>query len=53
MLAPNTALSVDADERVGAGAPVIEILSADKVFPDGTRALAAIDLTIAGGESSP
>ena len=50
MLAPNTALSVDADERVGAGAPVIEILSADKVFPDGTRALAAIDLTIAGGE---
>jgi len=50
VLAPNTALSVDADERVGAGAPVIEILSADKVFPDGTRALAAIDLTIAGGE---
>ena len=49
-VAPNTALSVDADERVGAGAPVIEIFSADKVFPNGTRALAAIDLTIAGGE---
>ena len=50
MLAPNPALSADAEERPGAGAPVIEILSADKVFPNGTRALAAIDLTIAGGE---
>jgi NitT/TauT family transport system ATP-binding protein len=29
---------------------VVEILSADKVFPDGTRALAAIDLTVASGE---
>ena len=26
------------------GAPVVEILSADKVFPNGTRALAPIDL---------
>ena len=50
MLAPNTALSAKADERAGAGAPVVEILSADKVFPDGTRALAAIDLTVASGE---
>jgi NitT/TauT family transport system ATP-binding protein len=49
-LAPNTALSAKADERVGAGAPAVEILSADKVFPDGTRALAAIDLTVASGE---
>src|SRR3979490_1273225 len=32
------------------GAPVVEILSADKVFPNGTRALAPIDLTIAAGE---
>ena len=39
MLAPNTALSAKADKRAGAGAPVVEILSADKVFPDGTRAL--------------
>src|SRR5258707_7578516 len=31
-------------------APVVEILSADKVFPNGTRALAPIDLTIAAGE---
>ena len=35
---------------MGAGAPVVEILSADKVFPDGTRALAAIDLTVASNE---
>ena len=32
------------------GAPVVEILSADKVFPNGTRALAPIDLTIVAGE---
>ena len=32
------------------GAPVVEILSADKVFPNGTRALAPIDLIIAAGE---
>jgi NitT/TauT family transport system ATP-binding protein len=31
-------------------APVVEILSADKVFPNGTRALAPIDLTISAGE---
>ena len=30
--------------------PVVEILSADKVFPNGTRALAPIDLTITDGE---
>jgi NitT/TauT family transport system ATP-binding protein len=47
-LAPNNALL--ADERAGAGPPVVKILSADKVFPDGTRALAAIDLTVASGE---
>jgi NitT/TauT family transport system ATP-binding protein len=31
-------------------APVVQLLSADKVFPDGTRALAPIDLTIGDGE---
>jgi NitT/TauT family transport system ATP-binding protein len=31
-------------------APVVEILSADKVFPNGTRALAPIDLKISDGE---
>jgi NitT/TauT family transport system ATP-binding protein len=30
--------------------PVIEVLSAEKSFPDGTRALAPIDLTVASGE---
>jgi NitT/TauT family transport system ATP-binding protein len=50
VLAPSTALSAKADERAGAGAPVVEILSADKVFPDGTRALAAIDLRVTSGE---
>jgi len=50
VLAPNTALSPKADERAGAAAPVVEILSADKVFPNGTRALATIDLTVASGE---
>ena len=29
---------------------MVEILSADKVFPDGTRALAPIDLTVPAGE---
>jgi NitT/TauT family transport system ATP-binding protein len=30
--------------------PAIEVLSADKVYPDGTRALAAVDLAVAAGE---
>jgi NitT/TauT family transport system ATP-binding protein len=30
--------------------PVVEIRGADKVFPDGTRALAAVDLSIRDGE---
>jgi NitT/TauT family transport system ATP-binding protein len=30
--------------------PVIEVLSAEKSFPDGTQALAPIDLTVASGE---
>ena len=50
MLAPNKTFPEDASGRVPMGAPVVEILSADKVFPNGTRALAPIDLTIAAGE---
>jgi NitT/TauT family transport system ATP-binding protein len=50
VLAPNTTLSAEVDEGAGAGAPVVEILSADKIFPNGTRALATIDLTVASGE---
>jgi NitT/TauT family transport system ATP-binding protein len=34
----------------GLAVPVVEVLSAEKVFADGTRALAPIDLTIANGE---
>jgi NitT/TauT family transport system ATP-binding protein len=48
VLALNNALFAEA--RVRASAPVVEILSADKVFPNGTRALAPIDLTIRAGE---
>jgi NitT/TauT family transport system ATP-binding protein len=48
------ALSEMLPTRIGArdtvAAPVVEILSADKVFPDGTRALAPIDLKIADRE---
>jgi NitT/TauT family transport system ATP-binding protein len=50
VLAPNKTFPEDAGGRVPMGAPVVEILSADKVFPNGTRALAPIDLTIAAGE---
>jgi NitT/TauT family transport system ATP-binding protein len=33
-----------------ANAPVVEVLSAEKVFPNGTRALAPIDLTVGSEE---
>src|SRR5262245_33976784 len=36
--------------RAAAGEPVVEVLSADKVFANGTRALAPIDLTVRDGE---
>jgi NitT/TauT family transport system ATP-binding protein len=36
--------------RAVAGEPVVEVLSADKVFANGTRALAPIDLTVRDGE---
>jgi NitT/TauT family transport system ATP-binding protein len=48
VLAPNKPLPVGG--RAHTGVPVVEVLSADKVFPNGTRALAPIDLTIAEGE---
>jgi NitT/TauT family transport system ATP-binding protein len=46
------ALKETAPARAGASSrpPVVEILSADKVFPNGTRALAPIELKIADGE---
>jgi NitT/TauT family transport system ATP-binding protein len=50
VLAPNKTLQEADGTRGTVGAPVVEILSADKVFPNGTRALAPIDLRIASGE---
>jgi NitT/TauT family transport system ATP-binding protein len=46
------ALKETAPARAGASdrPPVVEILSADKVFPNGTRALAPIELKIPDGE---
>ena len=35
---------------VSPGTPVVEVLSAEKIFPNGTRALAPIDLTVGAGE---
>jgi NitT/TauT family transport system ATP-binding protein len=39
----------EVDARAASG-PVVEVLSADKIFPNGTRALAPVDLSIADGE---
>jgi NitT/TauT family transport system ATP-binding protein len=36
--------------RVDARGPAVEVLSADKIYADGTRALAPIDLTVFEGE---
>jgi NitT/TauT family transport system ATP-binding protein len=44
-LSDTSPLQTDGDRT-----PVVEILSADKVFPNGTRALAPIDLKITDGE---
>jgi NitT/TauT family transport system ATP-binding protein len=49
-LAPNKTFPAAPGGRGPMGAPVVEILSADKVFPNGTRALAPIDLAIGTGE---
>jgi NitT/TauT family transport system ATP-binding protein len=48
VLAPNKPLPVQSGAR--AGAPVVEVLSVEKIFPNGTRALAPIDLTVVAGE---
>ena len=36
--------------RTEPAAPAVEILSAEKIYPDGTQALLPVDLTIAEGE---
>ena len=48
VLAPNKPSPVGSGAL--AGAPVVEVLSAEKIFPNGTRALAPIDLTLGAGE---
>jgi NitT/TauT family transport system ATP-binding protein len=50
VLAPSPTLPAQARGFDRANAPVVEVLSAEKVFPNGTRALAPIELTVAGEE---
>jgi NitT/TauT family transport system ATP-binding protein len=50
VLALNKTSSVAAGGNERSATPVVEILSADKIFPNGTRALGPIDLTISDGE---
>jgi NitT/TauT family transport system ATP-binding protein len=38
------------DARDGRDIPAIAVLAVEKIYPDGTRALAPVDLTIAAGE---
>jgi NitT/TauT family transport system ATP-binding protein len=51
-LMPGEPLSERPDRTTASGdrAPVVEVLSAEKVFANGTRGLAPIDLSIADGE---
>lgn len=48
VLAPNTPPPVQ--NGALASVPVVEVLSAEKIFPNGTRALAPLDLTVRAGE---
>jgi NitT/TauT family transport system ATP-binding protein len=50
VLAPNKTPPTQVRASARTDAPVVEILSAEKIFPNGTRALAPIDLTVAAGE---
>ena len=50
MLARTKSSQIDKSGPVESAPPVLEILSAEKCFADGTRALAPIDLTVAAGE---
>ena len=43
-------LAITKLSQVDSAPPVLEILSAEKCFPDGTQALAPIDLTVSAGE---
>jgi NitT/TauT family transport system ATP-binding protein len=50
VLAPNKTSPAPIGRNDRVSARVVEVLSAEKVFPNGTRALAPIDLTIGEGE---
>jgi NitT/TauT family transport system ATP-binding protein len=50
VLAPAPPSHIDRSGALAAAPPVLEILSAEKSFADGTRALAPIDLTVSAGE---
>jgi NitT/TauT family transport system ATP-binding protein len=50
VLARTKSSQIDKSGPVDSAPPVLEILSAEKCFADGTRALAPIDLTVAAGE---
>ena len=50
MLAPAPPSHIDRSGALASAPPVLEILSAEKSFADGTRALAPIDLTVSAGE---
>jgi NitT/TauT family transport system ATP-binding protein len=50
VLALTKPLQIAENGRVQSDVPVIEVLSAEKSFADGTRALAPIDLAVASGE---
>ena len=41
---------ISGDGALGAGIPVVEVLSAEKIFANGFRGLAPIDLSIQRGE---
>ena len=50
MLAPNRSLPMQGRTVEHANSPAVEILSAEKIFPNGTRALAPIDLIVGSDE---
>ena len=50
MLAPAPPSHIDRSGALASAPPVLEILSAEKSFADGTRALAPVDLVVSAGE---
>ena len=50
MLAPAPPSHIDRSGALASAPPVLEILSAEKSFADGTRALAPVDLIVSTGE---